>query len=310
MTPYLLRRLLLAVPVMLGVVTIVFFLIHLIPGDPVEIMLGEGATEGAREDLRQRLGLDQPVIVQYGGYLASLAQGDLGESYSYRRPVTQLILERYPATLLLAIASMLVAAAVSFPLGVAAALRHRGSVDALSTFVALLGVSMPNFWLGPMLILIFALHLDLFPVSGMGSGLAVLPHLVLPAVTLGTSLAAILTRMTRSSMLEEISSDYVRTARAKGLPASRVVWKHALRNAMVPVLTILGLQFGILLTGAIITEKIFTWPGLGLLLIQAVFERDYRVVQGCVLVIALSTVLVNLVTDLTYAAVDPRIRYR
>lgn len=298
------------VPVAWGVVTIVFFLIHVIPGDPVEIMLGEGAREGAREALRHHLGLDQPLPTQYARYVGGLLRGDLGESLTYRRPVVDLIRERYPATLLLALAAMVVAGTVSIPLGIAAALRHGTIVDGASTLVALLGVSMPNFWLGPLLILVFAVHLDLFPVSGMGRGTAVLPHLVLPAVTLGLSLAAILTRMTRSSMLEEIGSDYVRTARAKGLTAASVVWKHALRNAMVPVLTVLGLQFGVLLTGAIITEKVFTWPGLGLLTINAVFERDYRLVQGCVLVIALSTVLVNLATDLTYAVADPRIRLR
>jgi peptide/nickel transport system permease protein len=305
MTTYLLRRLLQIVPLVVLVATLVFSLIHLIPGDPVEMMLGEGAQRGDVERLRSDLGLDRPLLEQYLSYLGGLARGDLGRSLHFQEPVTRLLVQHYPATLELAAASMLVALALAVPLGILAAYHRGGGLDHLSRFSALLGVSIPNFWLGPVLILVFSIHLGLFPVSGR-SGWA---SLVLPSITLGTALAGLLTRMVRSSLGEELHKDYLVTARAKGLGRRRVLVRHAFRNALVPVVTIVGLQFGALLTGAIITETIFSWPGLGRLIIQGIRLRDYPLVQGGVLVIALTYVLLNLLTDLVYAWLDPRIRY-
>jgi peptide/nickel transport system permease protein len=305
MHPYLARRLLLALPVVLGVVTLVFLLIHLIPGDPVEIMLGESALPADRDALREALGLDRPIPEQYGSFLWGLCRGDLGVSLQQRRPVTALIREHYPATLELTLAAMLISLLIALPAGILSGIRQYSVLDHSTMFLALLGVSMPNFWLGPLLIWVFSIQLGWFPVSGKG-GLA---HLVLPAVTLGASMAAIVARMTRSSVLEVLREDYVMTARAKGLSEARVILKHVLRNAMLPVLTVVGLQFGALLAGSIITETIFSWPGLGTLMVKAIQTRDYPVVQGCVLIIALSYVLVNLLTDLLYGVIDPRIRY-
>ena len=305
MRSYLFRRLSLAVPVVAGVVTLVFLLIHLIPGDPVEIMLGESALPADREALRESLGLDRPILEQYGSFLWGLCRGDLGGSLQQRRPVSELIRAHYPATLELTFAAMLISLLIALPAGVVSGIRQYSLWDHSTMFVALLGVSMPNFWLGPLLIWVFSIQLGWFPVSGR-QGLA---HLVLPALTLGASMAAIVARMTRSSVLEVLREDYVTTARAKGLSEFRVVWKHVLRNAMLPVLTIVGLQFGALLAGSIITETIFSWPGLGTLMVEAIQTRDYPVVQGCVLVIALSYVAVNLLTDILYGVIDPRIRY-
>ncbi len=305
MHSYLARRLLLALPVVLGVVTLVFLLIHLIPGDPVEIMLGESALPADRDALREALGLDRPILEQYGSFLWGLCRGDLGVSLQQRRPVTALIREHYPATLELTLAAMLISLLIALPAGILSGIRQYSFLDHSTMFLALLGVSMPNFWLGPLLIWVFSIQLGWFPVSGKG-GLA---HLLLPAITLGASMAAIVARMTRSSVLEVLREDYVMTARAKGLSEARVILKHVLRNAMLPVLTVVGLQFGALLAGSIITETIFSWPGLGTLMVKAIQTRDYPVVQGCVLVIALSYVLVNLLTDLLYGVIDPRIRY-
>ncbi len=305
MRSFLLRRLLLVMPTVWGVVTLVFLLIHLIPGDPVEVMLGESALQADREALRKELGLDRPVLVQYGSFLAGLCRGDLGRSLHQREPVLGLILERYPATLQLTLAAMAVSLLISLPAGILSGIRQYSLVDHSTMFLALLGVSMPNFWLGPLLILVFSIHLGWLPVSGRGG----IEHILLPALTLGASMAAIVARMTRSSVLEVLREDYVITARAKGLSERAVILKHVLRNAMLPVLTIVGLQFGALLAGTIITETIFSWPGLGTLLIHAIQTRDYPVVQGCVLMISLSYVLVNLVTDVVYAIVDPRIQY-
>ncbi|MFQ5349732.1 MAG: nickel ABC transporter permease [Thermoanaerobaculia bacterium] len=304
MTAYLLRRLAYVVLIGLLVATLVFSLVHLIPGDPVEIMLGDNAQRSDVEELRRDLGLDRPLGTQYLEFLGGLLHGDLGRSIHFRQPVSKLLLDHYPATLELALASMVVALVVAVPLGILAAFRRNGAVDHGSRFLALLGVSMPNFWLGPMLILLFAIQLDLFPVSGR-SGPA---SLVLPAITLGTALAGLLTRMIRSALGEELHRDYLQTARAKGLGRLWAVVRHAFRNASIPVVTVVGLQFGTLLTGAIITETIFAWPGLGRLIIQAIQLRDYPLVQGGVLAIALSYVLINLLTDLAYAALDPRIR--
>jgi len=305
MRSYLVRRLVLAVPVVLGVATLVFLLIHLIPGDPVEIMLGESALPADRDALREALGLDRPILEQYGSFLWGLCRGDLGVSLQQRRSVTALIREHYPATLELTLAAMLISLLIALPAGILSGIRQYSVWDHSTMFLALLGVSMPNFWLGPLLIWVFSIQLGWFPVSGKG-GLA---HLLLPALTLGASMAAIVARMTRSSVLEVLREDYVMTARAKGLSEARIILKHVLRNAMLPVLTVVGLQFGALLAGSIITETIFSWPGLGTLMVKAIQTRDYPVVQGCVLVIALSYVLVNLLTDLLYGVIDPRIRH-
>lgn len=299
-----LRRLLGAVPTVLAVATLVFALVHLIPGDPVEMMLGEGAQPADVEALRARLGLDRPLVAQYGHFLAGLVRFDLGDSLHFDRPVSALIAESFPATAELACAAMAAALALALPLGVAAAYRKGTWIDRGARFFSLAGVSMPNFWLGPLAILAFSIQLDLFPVSGRSGWRS----LVLPAVTLGLALAALLTRMIRSALAEELGKPYLVTARAKGLSEWRVVGLHALRNALVPVVTVVGLQFGALLTGAILTETIFSWPGLGRLLIQAIRLRDYPLVQGCVLLISVTYVLVNLVTDLLYAWIDPRIR--
>lgn len=304
MLTYLVQRLTGALVVIFGVVSIVFLLIHLIPGDPVDVMLGEGATLADRAALRSSLGLDQPVMVQFSGYLQGLLQFDLGHSFHYQRPVADLLLERLPATALLAATALAISLVLAIPLGLLAAV-HRGTVwDRGSMAFSMLGVSIPNFWLGPLLILVFSLWLGWFPVSGRGGAGAV----VLPAVTLGTGLAAILSRMVRSSMLEVLGEDYIRTARAKGLRPHRILLQHGLRNALLPVITLIGLQLGALLAGAVITETVFSWPGIGLLTIEAIQSRDYPLVQAGVLLISLVYVLVNLLTDIAYAWIDPRIR--
>jgi peptide/nickel transport system permease protein len=304
MLSYLTQRLGGALVVVFGVVSIVFLLIHLIPGDPVEIMLGEAASTADREALRVALGLDQPLLRQFTHYLHGLFQFDLGTSLQLRRPVIELLLERLPATLLLGGVTLTVTLVLALPLGVLAAVR-RGSVwDGGAMVFSMLGVSIPNFWLGPLLILVFSLWLGWLPVSGREGAASV----VLPALTLGTGLASVLARMVRSSLLEVLGEEYMRTARAKGLPPWRVILHHGLRNALLPVITLLGLQLGALLAGAVITETVFSWPGVGLLTIEAIQSRDYPVVQGCVLLISVGYVLVNLLTDIAYAWADPRIR--
>lgn len=304
MKTFLIRRLLLLVPIVLGTVSLVFFLIHMIPGDPVDLMLGETAQASDREALRHTLHLDEPVGQQYLRYLGGVLRGDLGLSIHTRRPVTGLVLERYPATLHLTVAALMIAVALAVPLGVAAAVRQHTVVDSASTLFALVGLAMPNFWLGPLLIVLFAIKLDWFPVAGYEHWTS----LVLPAMTLGLGMSAILTRMTRSALLEVIRQEYVTTAKAKGLAGSMVLWKHALKNALIPIITIIGLQLGALLAGSIITETIFAWPGVGRLTIQAIQARDYPVVQGCILTIAITYVFVNLITDCFYAWADPRVR--
>ncbi len=298
------RRLAVLVPTILGVVTLVFFLVHIIPGDPVELMLGETASRADLEGLRSDLGLDRPVVEQYASFLLGLLGGDLGTSFFYRRPVHQVILEKLPATLELAVAAMAIAVLIALPLGIMAAVRKDSFVDRSAMLASLAGISMPNFWLGPLLIILFSLRLGWFPVSGREG----LPSLVLPAITLGTALAALLSRMTRSAMLDVLGEEYLRTARAKGLAEWTVISRHALRNALLPVLTIVGLQFGALLSGAVITENVFAWPGIGTLLIQAIHARDYPLVQGCVLVIALGYVAANFLTDALYTLADPRVK--
>jgi peptide/nickel transport system permease protein len=306
MARFLIRRLLWSGPVLLGVLTLVFFLIHFIPGDPIDVMLGERAAEADRVALREALHLDDPILTQYGRFLAGVVRGDLGRSLTTQRPVADLILARYPATLQLAAAALLVSLVIALPLGILSAVRPRSTVDAGGLLFSLFGVSMPTFWLGPLLIIFFSLKLDWLPVSGR-HGIA---SLVLPALTLGLGMSAILVRMTRSSLLEVFPKEFVLAARAKGLPERRVILRHALRNALIPLLTVVGLQIGALLTGSIITETIFSWPGLGRLTIQAIQSRDYPLVQGCILIIALTYLLVNLLIDLLYAAVDPRVQYQ
>jgi len=301
---YLVRRLLLTIPVLLGVATLVFSLIHFIPGDPAQAMLGEGAAPEDVAQLRERLGLDRPILVQYGSFLQGLARGDLGVSLRNDQPVLQQIVERMPATAELAFASMAVAVLIALPLGIIAAVWRGTAVDYGAMTLSLVGISIPNFWLGPLLAIVFAVELGWLPVGGRGT----LAHLILPSVTLGAALAAILARMTRASLLEELGEPYVLAARAKGVSRTRAILHHAFRNSLIPIVTILGLQFGVVLTGAVITETIFAWPGIGRLLIQSISFRDYPTVQGCVLLIAVTYVGVNLITDLTYGFLDPRIR--
>lgn len=305
MLRFALRRLLLTIPVLLGVATLVFALLHLVPGDPAQVMLGESASAADVADLRTRLGLDRPLAVQYGTFIGGLVQGNLGTSFRYNTPVTREIGQRLPNTLRLAVASMSVAILIAIPLGLISALTRGQLADQLAMTVSLVGVSMPNFWLGPLLAILFAVTLGWLPVSGTGTW----QHLVLPAVTLGAALSAVLTRMTRASLIEELRELYVLAARARGLSRARAIGVHALRNSLIPVVTILGLQFGAVLTGTIITETIFAWPGVGRLLIQAINFRDYPLVQGCILFIATTYVLVNLLVDLAYGWLDPRIRY-
>ena len=304
MIRYLSLRFLLTLPALWLILTMVFLLAHIVPGDPVQQMLGEGARLQDLQQLRHSLGLDLPIPVQYGKYLAGVVHGNLGESFRFQQPVLKVVLEHYPATLELAAFALLVCAGIGIPAGMFAAERRGTVADHAVGVFTLFGLSVPNFALGPVLILIFSVFLGWLPVSGRGG----ISHLVLPAITLGAALAAILTRMVRTSVIEELSSDYVRTARAKGLPESTVLFRHAFRNALIPILTILGLQFGTLLAGTIVTESIFSWPGIGRLSVQAIEARDYPLLQGCILLIAVSYVLVNLLTDIVYAFVDPRVR--
>jgi len=297
-------RLVYTLPVLWLVVSVVFVLIHFVPGDPIQQMLGEGAAAGDIQAMRHAYGLDVPLGRQYLNYWKGVLHGNLGKSLRFNEGVTSLILKRYPATVQLTLASMLVAIALAIPAGVRSARRRNRWDDRVISVVSLFGLSFPNFALGPVLMLLFAIKAGWLPVSGSGS----LAHFVLPAITMGGALAAILTRMVRTSMLEELGQDYIRTARAKGLPERTVVYRHALRNAMIPILTVLGLQFGALLAGTIVTETIFSWPGIGRLTIQAIGNRDYYLVQGCILAIGLTYVAVNFMTDLMYSAVNPRIR--
>lgn len=300
----LLFRLLYTIPVVWLVVSIVFLLIHLVPGDPIEQMLGEGARPADIAALRHTYGLDAPLGQQYIHYWRGVMHGDLGHSLRLNDSVTHLVLARYPYTIELAAAAVLLALGLAIPAGIVAALHRNRWQDQAVGVVSLLGLSFPSFALGPILILLVSIKLGWLPVSGPGD----LSHLILPAVTMGSALAAILTRMVRTAMLEELGQDYIRTARAKGLPERTVVYKHALRNAMIPVITLVGLQFGALLAGAIVTEKIFSWPGIGQLTVSAISNRDYSLLQGCILAVGLTYVLVNLATDVLYLVVNPRIR--
>jgi ABC-type dipeptide/oligopeptide/nickel transport system permease component len=301
---YFLTRILYTLPVIWLAVSLVFLLIHLVPGDPIQQMLGEGAPAADLQAARHAYGLDLPLGQQYVNYWKGVLEGNLGVSLRYNQSVSKLLRQRYPYTLQLTLAALLVAIVLSVPAGVHSARRRNDWDDRVISVVSLWGLSFPNFALGPILILLFSIKFGWLPVSGSGT----FANLVLPAITMGSALAAILTRMVRTSMLEELSHDYIRTARAKGVSETRVVYHHALRNAMIPVITVLGLQFGALLAGAIVTEKIFSWPGVGRLTVDAISNRDYYVVQGCILAIGLTYVAVNFLTDLVYSALNPRIR--
>ena len=301
---FLVQRLIRFLTVVFGVLLLTFLLIHLVPGDPVEVMLGESASSVDREALRTELGLHQPLLQQFGIYLNNLAHGDLGHSIHTKASIAELIQMRYPATFKLALLSLLIGIAVGIPLGIYSALKAGHWQDILVTIVSVRLSAMPAFWLGPVLMLIFALWLGWLPVSGMESGASI----ILPALTLGFGLSAILTRMTRTSLLEVLNEDYIRTARAKGLREREVILRHAMRAALLPIITIVGLQMGSLLAGAVITETIFSWDGIGRLLVESIEKRDYPVTQACVLVVALSYVLVNLMTDVMYQLADPRVR--
>jgi ABC-type dipeptide/oligopeptide/nickel transport system permease component len=298
------RRLLLVVPTLLGVAVLVFSFIHLVPGDPVDIMLGESAEPADAAALRHALGLDRPLGAQLLTFLSRTARGDLGESVAFREPVAALVAARLPATLELAAAALAFALALAIPLGVVAAIRRGSVTDRVVRVASLVGACVPTIWLGPLLVLVFSLHLGWLPTSGRGGA----DHLVLPALTLGLGMAGVLLRLTRTSVIEALAEDSTRTARAKGAPPWRVVGVHALRMALGPVVTVTGLQLGALLAGAVVTETIFAWPGLGRLVVQAIGARDYPLVQGCVLVFGVTYVVVNACTDVLLAALDPRLR--
>ncbi|MBN2385027.1 ABC transporter permease [bacterium] len=305
MKHYIIRRFVFLIPLVLGVVTLVFLIIRLVPGDPVEIMLGEQASMADRAQLRRDLGLDKPYLKQYQDFLVDLGKGRLGRSITLYpgQPVIKLLSQRYPFTLELAVLSMAIALLIALPLGIVSALRPNSWIDQFSLTLSLFGISIPNFWLGPMLIIIFCYRWVWLPMPSQGGWLTV----ILPAVTLGLGMSSVLIRMTRCSFLETIRLPFMKTARAKGLSSRTIYLKHGLRNALNPIITILGLQFGVLLAGAVITETVFAWPGIGYLVIEAIRARDYPIVQGCILVISLTYVLVNLVTDLMYQWVDPRV---
>ena len=309
MLTYIIRRCGLMFFVLIGVSIITFSLMHIVPGDPAEVIAteryGEEVTIEIIEHVRKELGFDQPVYSQYFAWVQRVLQGDLGYSYRTDRPVLGEILTRLPATLQLALAGMLVSLFIAIPVGIISASKQYSVFDNLSMFGTFLGVSMPNFWLGLLLILFFSLHLGWLPVFGRGG----IEYIILPALTLGTGMAAVTARLFRSSLLEVLHQDYIRTARAKGLKEKVVITRHAVKNAMIPVVTVAGLQFGSLLEGAVIVEVIFAWPGMGRLLIDAIFARDFPVIQGCILFIAVMFVLVNLLVDISYAYLDPKIRY-
>ncbi|MGB4811424.1 MAG: nickel ABC transporter permease [Methylophilaceae bacterium] len=301
---FLFKKFLNLATVVFGVLLLTFLLIHLVPGDPVEVMLGESASTADREALRTELGLNQPLAVQFGTYLNKLTHGDFGQSIHTKTPIIEVLKARYPATVKLAVLSLLIGLVIGVPMGIYAALKANHWQDIMVTLISVRFSAMPAFWLGPMLMLIFAVWLGWLPVSGMESSTSI----ILPALTLGFGLSAILTRMTRTSLLEVLNDDYIRTARAKGLSERAVILHHALRAALLPIITIVGLQMGSLLAGTVITETIFSWDGIGRLLVESIEKRDYPVTQACVLVVALSYVLVNLFTDVLYQLADPRVR--
>ncbi|MEW6622889.1 MAG: nickel ABC transporter permease [Bacillota bacterium] len=309
MLKYIVRRVILMLFILLCVSIVTFSMMHLVPGDPAKIIAeqryGEGVTSETVEWVRKDLGMDGAIAVQYFAWLTGVMQGDLGYSYSTDRPVWKEISSRFPATLELALAAMLVSLLISIPIGIYSAMKKYSIMDNISMFAAMLGVSMPNFWLGLLLILFFSVHLGWFPVYGRQD----VTSLVLPAVTLGTGTAAVTARLVRSSMLEVLKQDYIRTAYSKGLKEIIIIYKHALKNAFIPVVTVIGLQFGALLEGAVVVEVIFAWPGIGRLLVDAIFARNFPVIQGCVLIITIFYVMINLLIDILYVWLDPRIRY-
>lgn len=306
MFDYFVRRLFQAVPVLLGVTIIVFSMVHLIPGDPAEILAGSNATVEDIRDIRQQMGLDKPLAEQYLVYMKNIFKGDLGTSIRTRRPVLQEIIPRYGNSLLLASSAVVIMLLVGISTGILSAVKQGTWIDYISMVISLFGVSMPVFWFGLMLMLVFSVYLGLFPTTGIGT----FKHLVLPSIALGAHSTAVVARLTRSSMLEVIRQDYIRTARAKGLNEFSVILLHALKNAMIPVVTIVFLRFGALLGGAVLAETVFAWPGVGLLMIEAIGNRDYPVVQGCVLMVSISFILINLMTDLIYPLLDPRIKLK
>ena len=304
MQTYLSKRLIMIIPILLSVATIVFFLIHVIPGDPVDLIVGEQALTTDKARIASELNLDKPIMVQYGMFLKGLATGDWGKSLFNRRSVLTQLKERFGATALLAFTAMFIAVLVAIPMGVLAAVKRNSFWDSASMFIALVGISVPNFWLGPVLILLFSVYIGILPIAGGGS----LSSIILPSITLGAALAAMLSRMTRASMIEEIKSEYITTARAKGISERKIIFKHAFKNALNPIITIVGLQVGALLAGTVITEKIFSWPGIGSLLMDSIGRRDYPVVEGCILLISFSYVIINMSVDLLYRFFDPRVK--
>lgn len=306
MYQYIARRLMLTIPVVLGVSIIVFSIIRLLPGDPARAIAGVNATPEFIEAVQIRYGLDQPIYVQYGRFMANLFRGDLGDSVFSGRPVTTEIGERFPRTLLLATISLVIATLVGVSAGIVSATRRNSIFDNVSMLLALVGVAAPVFWMALMLQLLFSVQLRWLPATGIGS----IRHLILPSITLGMASAALMARITRSSMLDVLRQEFITTARSKGLDERVIIYKHALKNALIPVVTVLGLQFGILLGGAVLTETVFAWPGVGRLLVDAILRRDYPIVQGTVMLLAFFFVLINLVVDITYAFLDPRIHYQ
>jgi ABC-type dipeptide/oligopeptide/nickel transport system permease component len=305
MITYILRRIIMLIPVLFGVTLVSFSLLHLVPGDPAEILGGQEATKEDVDRIRKEYGLDQPLVVQYAHFVGNAARGDLGISIQSRHPVRELLLQRLAFTLQLSLASVLVAAALGLLAGIISSTRQYSFFDTASMLGALFGISMPIFWLGILLILVFAAELRWLPSGGTGS----IRHLILPAIALGSASAAVIARMTRASMLEVTRQDYIRTARATGYQERVIIFRHALKNAMIPVLTVFGLEFGSMLGGAVLTETVFSLPGIGRLLVEGIFARDYPVVQGAMILVATTFVLVNLLTDVAYAFFDPRIRY-
>ena len=305
MLTYILRKSVIVIPILIVLATITFLLFVLVPGDPVRMAMGQRVDQEVVEDIRDELGLNDPIIVQYGRFIGNMFRLDFGESYTYRRPVRDMILERVPATAQLAGAAMLIAILIGVTAGIVSAVFPNTILDYIFMTGAMIGVSMPVYWLGLIMIVIFGVYIDILPVGGYGS----FRYLILPAVTLGSRQAAHIARMTRSSMLEIINNDYIKTARSKGLSEKVVVLKHALRNALIPVVTVIGTQLGYLLAGTVLTEVVFSWPGLGRMAVDAVFRRDFPLIQGTVLFLALVFIIVNLVVDLSYGVLDPRIRY-
>ncbi len=302
---YIIRRLLIMIPVLLGVSLIIFTMVRVIPGDPAIILAGPHANKEQVDQIRAQLGLDRHPVVQYFSFLGDLVQGDLGRSTRTGLPVTREIMARLPNTVVLALTAIILASFLGVLTGIIAGVKQNSIFDHLSMMIALFGLSMPVFWLGLMLMLLFSIQLGWLPSVGAESW----KHLILPAITLGANSTAIIARMTRSSMLEVIRLDYIRTARAKGLTEKMVIWRHALKNALIPVVTVIGLQTGTLLGGAVLTEIVFAWPGIGRLLVEAILSRDYPVVQGLVLLVATIFIFINLIVDLLYSYLDPRIRY-